>query len=211
MSLTGASKRNKVSERLLLIVVQFAGHICFNVAGSNSVHCNIARTYLFCNRFCESDDACFRCGVVCLSRISNYTHDGRNVDDLSRTLTHHGANGSFGVVEYALEIVRHDRVPVFLTHPHEQAIFRNAGVVHKNIQTPKFFCHGIHNFGSILRQNSIGHIRTDCLTFCREFLYQFLSRCAGAFVRECNFGSCFSECNNNRLADAASAAGNECN
>ena len=86
------------------------------------------------------------------------TYDRRHIDNATRTLLHHDRGTSVDKVESGLQVHVQHSVPLSLAHTHHQAVFRDTGVVHQDIDTSEI----LHDLGndvmSLLKVSSVGSV-----------------------------------------------------
>jgi hypothetical protein len=94
---------------------------------------DIADAHLLRQGLGEPDEPGLRRHVVRLPGVPCPSHHGRDVDDASPARLHHARQHLLGGEESPREVDLEHQVPVLRLHPDRQAVARDAGVIHQDV------------------------------------------------------------------------------
>src|SRR5690606_20393337 len=123
---------------------------------------------------CKAVDARLGRGVVGLAELAFLSVDRADVDDAPPLLVDHAFDDLLGDIEQAVQIGIDDGAPVFAAHLAEQAVARNAGIVHQYADDAEFLPDLVK---SLRRGIPVGDIPDRCMEFiaqCRLFIQPLL-------------------------------------
>src|SRR3954447_2027800 len=128
------AERREVEHLRLGLFRNHLGQLRLDVTGSDDVRAHVPAAELLRERLREADDPGLRRRVVRLAPVAMHADDRRDVDDRARAPFHHSPCYRAARVEDRAEVRVDDRAPVVVAHPREDAVARQAGVVHEDVE-----------------------------------------------------------------------------
>ena len=106
-------------------------------------------------------------------------------------------------VESRLQVHCNHRIPLLLSHTQHQAILRDTGIVHQNIDTAKLFLHSLHHLFGLSEVCSIGSVALGLHALGSNFLLSLFVHFKVCKRNVCTF---LSELQCDSLSDTACSA-----
>src|SRR3954447_3725531 len=128
------AERREVEHLRLRVLGNRVGELRLDVPGSDDVRAHVAAAELLRERLREGDDPGLRRHVVRLAPVAAHADDRRDVHDRARAPLHHPARDRTARIEDRAEVRLDHGAPVVVAHPGKDAVARQAGVVHEDVE-----------------------------------------------------------------------------
>ncbi len=205
---TDAAQRDLVDERFTSGLRERRGHLGLDVTGSDGVHPHVAGRHLTGQRLGEADDPGLGRRVVGLPRIAAPPDHARDAHDGAPAPFDHAAQHRLGDEEGALEVHRHDRVPLVLVHEQQDVVAGDAGVVDEDVHRAESLLHGRGRFLGFSFLGDVGLVEAGGQA---GGLFDLLGRLRAVVghVHDADLGPLRRQLQRDGLADPPGAAGDE--
>src|SRR5690606_19981934 len=107
--------------------------------------------------------------IVDLSRVSDQTDNGRNINNTSPTFFHHALKDCARAAVSPGNIHLQYAVPVFLAHSHHQGVFGHSSVIDKNVNDTNLLLHSLKYL-----LNAVGICHLECKSKSAPTLFRQL-------------------------------------
>src|SRR6516225_10273996 len=159
---THAAQWNPRLEFFLDLVRQYVGHRRFDEARRDGVYGDAAGGDLDGDGLGQANQAGLCSDVIRLARVAALRHHRGNIDDPPGPRLHHHRQSLLYAQVRAGKVGLQHGVPVVFFHAHGEAVARDGGVVHQDVQ-PTEFLHDVLESGSYLLR--IGDVHPDSQRF----------------------------------------------
>ena len=136
--MTQSAKRNLSGHGGAVLFGEVLRHIGIDEPRGDAVRRHAAAAKLAGDGAREADQAGLRGGVVRLAAVAARSHNRGQIDDAAVARLQHRAAGRAAEVENRGEVGRDHVIPVGVLHAHEEAVARDAGVIHEDIELTEF-------------------------------------------------------------------------
>src|SRR5215217_5480358 len=151
------TERRELEHLRLRVLRNHVGELRLDVTGSDHVRAYVSAAELLRERLREADDPGLRRRVVGLAPVAPHADDRRDVDDRAGAPFHHPPRNRSTRVEDRAEVRFDHCSPIVVAHAREDAVARQAGVVHEDVEIAGL----LHESRRVLRLRDVCVHRTS--------------------------------------------------